>query len=91
MAIRVDYLSPIAAVTGTRSEQLGLDQEITVKQLIEQLARRYGLEFQRFFWDDQGRWRPQAIVNLNGKLVRDFGELVSPDAIVLIAPPVVGG
>lgn len=91
LPVRVDYLSMIMAVTETKSEQIELNREISVKQLIEQLAEKYGPGFKKFFWDTKGQWHPQAIVNLNSKLVRDFQETVAPGAVILIAPLVAGG
>jgi MoaD family protein len=86
--ITVKYLMTFSQVTGKQSEQMAIDEGVTVGDLLEILYNRYGRKFKKLVTQDlENR---SVIFAVNGES-KDLSTHLSDGDEVLISFPVGGG
>jgi molybdopterin synthase sulfur carrier subunit len=82
-------------IAGKGEEKLAFrTKSVTVHDVLETLAKRYGKEFREYLYDDKNRVRTHLQLLVNGKSVSLMEELetrLRDGDQVAIVPPVGGG
>ena len=93
--VRVRVFANIRDVVGNREVQLEVGKGATIRELLYDMVKRYGDEFERLVIDSEAETlAPSIKVLLNGRnveLLKGLKTVVSDGDIVVIFPPVGGG
>jgi len=90
--VTLKYLAPICDIAKTYTEQVTIDEGMTLVQLAERLSVRYGSPFRKLFFDkNTGEFRPMFIVNLNGQPMEAFDVVLQDGDTLAFIPPIAGG
>lgn len=103
LQVRVTFVGLVQRVVGRREVLLSLPASATLRDLLDELASRFGPELEERLLD-QGVLAPQATVLIGGRNAlrlggldaplgpgRAVGEAPTSVEIVLLGPPVMGG
>jgi molybdopterin synthase sulfur carrier subunit len=90
----VNYYATLRQVVGARQTEFLLPQRCTLRQLVEEMVKRYpGLK--REMLDQSGNLQSHIHVYVNGRdsvfLDGSFDSILEPDDTISIFPPVGGG
>ena len=90
----VNYYAILRQVVGTRQVEFPLPQGCTLRQLVEEMVKRYpGLKSEML--DENGNLQSHIHIYVNGRdsvfLDGSFDSILSPDDTISIFPPVGGG
>ena len=90
----VNYYATLRQVVGTRQVEFPLPQGCTLRQLVEEMVKRYpGLK--REMLDENGNLQSHIHIYVNGRdsvfLDGSFDSILNPDDTISIFPPVGGG
>jgi len=92
--IRVKFFTTLREITGKKEEEVESSSNITVKELLTQLSKKYGTEFTDYIYDERGNVRTHIQILINGRGINVFQgletKLKEGDAIAIF-PPVGGG
>ncbi|MGA2368373.1 MAG: hypothetical protein ABSF74_07390 [Dehalococcoidia bacterium] len=71
--IRIKYLQPFKRITGKTVDKIVLSTDkISLRELICMLAEKYGTEFTKYFYDEQGNLIRGAFVVVNHRSITDY-------------------
>lgn len=95
LKIKIQYFAIVREIVGRRQEILDLDPDMTVIDLLELLATRYGEKFRQYIFDPNTR-KPkpylQFLVNEESIAgLEGFSTTLSDNSTFAIIPPVGGG
>jgi len=85
------YLAPLCDMAGTYHDQAVVADGATLVDVAEQLSARYGAAFRKLLFDQDGRFRPQFIIVVNGQPDGEFVRPLQDGDRVTFIPPVAGG
>jgi molybdopterin synthase sulfur carrier subunit len=90
----VNYYAILRQVVGTRQVEFPLPQGCTLRQLVEEMVKRYpGLKSEML--DENGNLQSHIHIYVNGRdsvfLDGSFDSILGPDDTISIFPPVGGG
>ncbi len=94
MKIRVKFFTTLREVTGKKEEEVESSTIITVKELLTQLSKKYGIEFTDYIYDEKGDVRTYIQILINGRGIDVFQGLetkLKEGDVIAIFPPVGGG
>ena len=95
LSVEITYTGLIRNVVGQRRENVDIPDGATLGQLLEEVVRRHGPEARRFLFDGKTALLPNAMVVVNGTVVRDttaaFGEDAQVVQILVLSPMMIGG
>lgn len=95
MKVSVRLFTVLREIAGKGEETLEFSVKgVTVKDVLETLAKRHGKEFREYLYDDKNRVREHLQLLVNGKSVSLMEELktrLREGDQVAIVPPVGGG
>jgi len=73
MEIKIRYLQPFKRITGKTVDKIVLSTDkVSLRELICILAKKYGAEFSRYFYDEQGKLIRGAYVTVNHRTITDY-------------------
>jgi MoaD family protein len=95
MKITVKFFALVRELTGKRDETVYLDDQATVRTLLDKLVEEYGTKFREYLFDPASREpRGQIQFLIDGRNVALMGGLdtvLKDDSSFAILPPVGGG
>ena len=94
MKVEVKFFTSLREITGKKTEDIQLKENTTITELVQQLSRIHGKEFDQYIYNKQNKVQEflsflvngQNINNLNG-----FETALKDGDVVAILPPVGGG
>lgn len=75
MNIKVKFLSLLSDITGTDEISISVEENSSVRLLLEKLNSKFGENFERTILDPCDSLNKYIILGLNGKDIRQFDEL----------------
>ena len=94
MNVEVKFFTSLREITGKKTEEIMLQNTITVKELLTTLSEKYGTNFHEYVYSKNGKVHGFLSFLINGKNINaleGFGTKLKPGDIVAILPPVGGG
>jgi MoaD family protein len=93
MKVKVRYFTLLREIAGRNEEGVELDAPSEVKCFLQKLARKYGKEFERFVFGENGELKRYLIFVLNGKALSEseVSAATLKDGDELSIMPVAGG
>jgi len=88
MKVIVKYAAQARVATGLASEEVELDEPLTVHDLVIRLARQHGTAFRRLALDANGCPHPSLLVAIGDDQVRsgDHRKVASGETVTIITP-----
>jgi molybdopterin synthase sulfur carrier subunit len=94
MKVEVKFFTSLREITGKKSDEIQLQNVITVEELLTLLSEKYGKKFREYVYNKKGKVQDFLSFLINGKninVLQGFDtELKQGDTIAII-PPVGGG
>jgi molybdopterin synthase sulfur carrier subunit len=94
MKVEVKFFTSLREITGKKSDEIQLQNVITVEELLTLLSEKYGKKFREYIYNKKGKVQDFLSFLINGKninVLQGFDtELKQGDTIAII-PPVGGG
>ena len=94
MKVEVKFFTSLREITGKKSDEIQLQNVITVEELLTLLSEKYGEKFREYIYNKKGKVQDFLSFLVNGKninVLQGFDtELKQGDTIAII-PPVGGG
>jgi molybdopterin synthase sulfur carrier subunit len=94
MKSRVKFFTTLREITGKKEEEVESSSDITVKELLTRLSKKYGVEFTDYIYDEKGDMRTHIQILINGRGIEVFQGLetkLKEGDTVAIFPPAGGG
>jgi len=88
MKVTVKYSAQARLATGRASEEIDLDEPVTVHDLVIRLSRQHGTAFRRLALDANGCPHPSLLVVIGDDQVRpnDHRKLAAGDQVTIMSP-----
>jgi molybdopterin converting factor small subunit len=88
MKVLVKYSAQARVATGLASEEVELDEPMTVHDLVIRLARQHGSAFRRLALDANGCPHPSLLIAIGDDQVRpnDHRKVASGETITILTP-----
>ncbi len=94
LKIKVKYFTFLRELIGRREEEYEFEKELTVEELIEFIAKKYGKEAKNYLFEENGKLKEILSFLVNGKSITSLNgpktKLKDRDILAII-PPVGGG
>jgi molybdopterin synthase sulfur carrier subunit len=94
MKVEVKFFTSLREITGKKSDEIQLQNVITVEELLTLLSEKYGKKLREYVYNKKGKVQDFLSFLINGKninVLQGFDtELKQGDTIAII-PPVGGG
>jgi len=94
MKVEVKFFTTLREITGKNIETIQLQNSITIDELINLLAEKYGKKFREYIYNKEGKVQDFLSFLVNGKninVLQGFDTKLKQGDIVAILPPVGGG
>ena len=94
MKVEVRFFTSLREITGKKTEEIQLNDAVTVKELLTMLSNRYGKEFRDYVYNRKGEVQGFLSFLVNGKninVLEGFDTKLKQGDVVAILPPVGGG
>ena len=92
--LKINFLSLLEDIIGFDSVNILLDENSTVKDMLEKLTQKFGMKFQRNILNSTNELNKYIILGINGKDIRSLDNLktiiVENDDISFL-PAIAGG
>ena len=93
---KVRFFGPVRGIVGKKEQLVVLEDGATLRNLLDELGRSNGPEFQRYIVVEGSTLNPALLVALNGQSVDQLQNLDTPlpngsVVDVLLAVPIMGG
>jgi len=90
--VMLKYAGVVYEITGKASEEIEVDDKISLLDILRILALKYGVRFkEEVFNYETGTPAPQILILLNGRLVQDYSIKVNDRDFISIIPVASGG
>lgn len=92
--VKIKYASALAGITKEKEATLDAKENYTLKNVFDDLKKKYGNEFEKRIFDENGNIRRFVNVYVNGENVRHLKELqtqIKTEDKISILPAVSGG
>jgi len=89
--VKVLFHAMFKEITGTREITHELDSDLTLGEVLDKLAKRYGKDFKTILDSKTGLISPETLVMLNGQSVRKIDIQLRDKDVIMISVPVGGG
>jgi len=95
MRVKVKFFALVRELTGKREEMVDLNDQATVRTLLDKLVEEYGIKFRDYVFDP-GSKEPKGHIQFlmdgrNITLMQGLDTPLKEDASLAILPPVGGG
>ena len=94
ISIKIKFFTTLREIVGKKDEQIQLSESTTLEELLKQLAKKYGEDFDDYVYDELGKVRGHLQFLINGKSASTAQGLktkLREDDEIAILPPVGGG
>ena len=94
MRIKVRYFTTLRELAGNIEEEMNIDDDMTLAQLIEEVALRYGEKARAYLYHKEETIDPAIYLLINGTDYRMLSGLetkLKDGDVVAIIPPIGGG
>jgi len=94
MKVEVKFFTTLREITGKNIETIQLQNSITIDELINVLAEKYGKKCREYIYNKKGKIQDFLSFLVNGKninVMQGFDTKLKQGDIVAILPPVGGG
>ena len=92
--IKIGFLSLLVDITKTKEIDLSIQENSTVKEILDKLILKFGKEFEKKVLESPNSLSKYIILGLNGKDIRTLNNLdtiVSHQDEILLLPAIAGG
>ena len=92
--VKINFLSLLADITKIKELNLSVQENSTIKQILEGLISKFGKNFENAILDSPDALNKYIILGLNGKDIRTLNNLatiVSHHDEILLLPAIAGG
>ena len=92
--IKINFLSLLADITKIKELNLSVQENATIKEILERLISKFGKDFERKILDSPKALNKYIILGLNGKDIRtleDLDTIVNHHDEILLLPAIAGG
>jgi len=92
--VKINFLSLLADVTKIKELNLSVQENATIKVILERLISKFGKDFERTILDTPDSLKKYIILGLNGKDIRTLENLdtiVNHHDEILLLPAIAGG
>jgi molybdopterin synthase sulfur carrier subunit len=94
MKVEVKFFTSLREITGKKSDEIQLQNVITVEELLTLLSEKYGKKFREYIYNKKGKVQDFLSFLVNGKninVLQGFDTELKQGDIIAIIPPVGGG
>ena len=94
MKVEVKFFTSLREITGKKTDEIQLQDTITVKELLTLLSEKYGKNFREYIYTKNGKVQGFLSFLVNGKninVLEGFDTKLEQGDTVAILPPVGGG
>ena len=94
MKVEVKFFTSLREITGKKSDEIQLQNVITVEELLTLLSEKYGEKFREYIYNKKGKVQDFLSFLVNGKninVLQGFDTKLKEGDIIAILPPVGGG
>jgi len=94
MKVEVKFFTSLREITGKKTEEIQIQDTITVEKLLTLLSEKYGKNFREYFYPKNGKVQGFLSFLVNGKNINaleGFDTKLKQGDTVAILPPVGGG
>jgi len=94
MEILIRYFTILRNITGTREERIDAKEGSTVENVLKDLGKRYGKEFERYIFSGREHRGLKLLFFVDGRNIEGsdgFKTKLRDGSILAIMPPVAGG
>ena len=94
MKVEVKFFTSLREITGKKSDEIQLQNVITVEELLTLLSEKYGEKFREYIYNKKGKVQDFLSFLVNGKninVLQGFDTELKEGDIIAIIPPVGGG
>ena len=92
--VKINFLSLLADITKIKELNLSVQENATIKEILERLISKFGKDFERKILDSPKALNKYIILGLNGKDIRtleDLDTIVNHHDEILLLPAIAGG
>jgi len=89
--VRVLFHAMFKEIAGTREITKELDLNSTLREILDELARKYGKDFKTIVDPKTGQISADTLVMLNGQSLRKIDVPLKDRDVIMISVPVGGG
>jgi len=92
--IKICFLSILADITGKKEINLVVNENSTIKQILETLIFKFGKEFEKTILNSPNDLSNYIILGLNGKQIRSFdylNKVIQEGDEISFLPAIAGG
>ncbi len=92
--LKVNFLSLLEDLIGFDSVNIILDENTTVKDMLEKLTQKFGMKFQRNILNSTNELNKYIILGINGKDIRSLDNLntiIGENDEISFLPAIAGG
>ncbi len=92
--VKINFLSLLADLTKINELNLSVENNSTIKEILERLVSKFGKDFERKILDSPDSLSKYIILGLNGKDIRtleNFNTIVNHHDEILLLPAIAGG
>jgi len=94
MKVEVKFFTSLREITGKKSDEVQLQNIITVEELLTLLSEKYGKKFREYIYNKKGKVHDFLSFLVNGRninVLQGFDTELKQGDIIAIIPPVGGG
>ena len=94
MKVEVKFFTSLREITGKKTDEIQLENAITVEELLTLLSYKYGKNFREYIYDKKGKVQGFLSFLVNGKninILEGFDTKLKQGDTIAILPPVGGG
>ena len=92
--VKINFLSLLADITKIQELNISVQDNSTIKEILESLSSKFGKDFERKILDSPNSLSKYIILGLNGKDVRtleNLNTIVNHQDEILLLPAIAGG
>ncbi len=92
--IKINFLSLLADITRIKELNLSVQENSTIKEILEKLISKFGIKFEATILESPDSLSKYIILGLNGKDIRTLNNLntiVNNQDEILLLPAIAGG
>lgn len=89
--VKVILLASFREIVGKKEIFKEISPNSTLRDVLDELAKKYGKDFKQIINPEKGVISPEFIVSINGQIARNPNTKLNNDDILVITIPVGGG
>ena len=89
--VKVKYLNVHYSITRKKEEFIEFRDAITLRELLNEVTRRYKSRFRDSILDGENRLKPHVWILVNREVIKDLETTLKDGDMVVFSLPIVGG